>query len=91
MTKEHKIAVVPGDGIGRDVIKAAMIVVNAVNEVHPEFTMDFTHLLVSHAAIEKYGDRFPQETRDGIAQVDAILFGASGISPERDLYPENAD
>lgn len=48
MTKEHKIAVIPGDGIGRDVIKAAMIVVNAVNELHLEFTMDFTHMLVAH-------------------------------------------
>ena len=81
MTQEYKIAVIPGDGIGRDVIKAAKIVVDAANEVHPEFAMDFIHLLVSHAAIDKYGERFPQETRDGIAQVDAILFGASGISP----------
>jgi isocitrate dehydrogenase (NAD+) len=81
MTKEYKIAVIPGDGIGQDVIKAAKIVVDAANELHPEFSMDFIHLLVSHAAIEKYGERFPQETRDGIAQVDAILFGASGISP----------
>jgi isocitrate dehydrogenase (NAD+) len=81
MTTAYKIAVIPGDGIGRDVVKAAMIVVNTVNEVHSEFDMDFIHLLVSHAAIEKYGDRFPQETRDGIAQCDAILFGASGISP----------
>jgi len=81
MTKEYKIAVIPGDGIGRDVIKAAKLVVDTANELHPEFTMDFIHLLVSHAAIEKYGDHFPQETRDGIAQVDAILFGASGISP----------
>jgi isocitrate/isopropylmalate dehydrogenase len=81
MTNVHKIAVIPGDGIGRDVVKAAMIVVNKANEIHPEFDMEFIHLLVSHAAIEKYGDRFPQETRDGIAQCDAILFGASGISP----------
>jgi isocitrate/isopropylmalate dehydrogenase len=81
MARDYKIAVIPGDGIGRDVIKAAMIVVNTVNDLHPEFGMDFIHLLVSHAAIEKYGDQFPQETRDGIAQCDAILFGASGISP----------
>ncbi|OGO19379.1 MAG: hypothetical protein A2Z14_07715 [Chloroflexi bacterium RBG_16_48_8] len=81
MTKNYKIAVIPGDGIGRDVVNAAMIVVNAVNEVHTEFSMDFAHLLVSHAAIEKYGDQFPKETHDGIAQSHAILFGASGISP----------
>ena len=81
MTKQYTIAVIPGDGIGRDVIKAAKIVVDAVNDVSEGFTMDFLHLYVSQAAVDKYGEPFPRETRDGIEQADAILFGAAGISP----------
>jgi isocitrate/isopropylmalate dehydrogenase len=80
MTKHYSIAVIPGDGIGRDVIKAAKIVVDTVNDLSEGFTMDFLHLYVSQAAVDKYGEPFPQETRDGIERADAILFGAAGIS-----------
>lgn len=80
MTKHYTIAVIPGDGIGRDVVKAAQIVVDALNEVSDEFTMDFRHLYVSQAAVDRCGEPFPQETRDGIKHADAILFGAAGIS-----------
>ncbi len=80
LTKHYTIAIIPGDGIGRDVIKAAKMVVDAVNEISDGFTMDFLHLYVSQAAVDKYGKPFPQDTRDGINQVDAILFGAAGIS-----------
>lgn len=80
MTKQYTIAMIPGDGIGRDVIKAARIVVDAVNDVSDGFAMDFLDLYVSQAAVDKFGEPFPQETRDGIEQADAILHGASGIS-----------
>lgn len=56
------------------------IVIDAVNEVCAGFTMDFLHLYVSQAAVHKYGEPFPQETRDGIERADDILHGASGIS-----------
>ena len=80
MTKQYTIAVIPGDGIGRDVVKAARIVVDAVNDVAKGFTMDFLDLYVSQAAVDKFGEPFPQETRDGIKRSNAILFGAAGIS-----------
>ncbi len=37
MKKKYKIGVIPGDGIGRDVIKAAQIVLDTVNDVSKEF------------------------------------------------------
>lgn len=80
MAKHYTIAVIPGDGIGRDVITAAKLVVDAVNDVSDGFTMDFLHLHASQDAVDRYGDPFPQETRDGLAKADAILFGAAGIS-----------
>ena len=80
MTKHYTIAVIPGDGIGGDVIKAAKIVVDAVNDVSEGFTIDFLPLLISQAAIDECGEAFPQETHDGIKRSDAVLFGAVGIS-----------
>ena len=80
MAKHYSIALIPGDGIGRDVIKAAKIVVDAVDEVSDGFTMDFVHLYAGQAAVDECGEAFPQETHDGIERSDAVLFGAVGIS-----------
>ena len=38
MKKKYKIGVIPGDGIGRDVIRAAQIVLDAVNEVSEDLS-----------------------------------------------------
>jgi isocitrate/isopropylmalate dehydrogenase len=78
MKKIYKIGIIPGDGIGRDVVKAAQIVLDTVNDVADGFTMDFRSMVTGEEAFEKYGDPFPKETRDGIAQTDAVLFGAAG-------------
>ena len=78
MKKIYKIGIIPGDGIGRDVVKAAQIVLDTVNDVADRFTMDFRSMVTGEEAFEKYGDPFPKETRDGIAQTDAVLFGAAG-------------
>ena len=40
MKKKYKIGIIPGDGIGRDVIKAAQIVLDTVNEVSRDFTLE---------------------------------------------------
>jgi isocitrate/isopropylmalate dehydrogenase len=78
MKKRYRIGVIPGDGIGRDVIKAAQIVLDAVNETATTFEMAFRRMDTGDAAVAKYGDPFPKETFDGIAQTDAVLFGAAG-------------
>jgi len=75
--KNYTIGIIPGDGIGRDAIGAARIVLDAVNAVS-DFKMDFKPMDTGELAVEKYGDPFPRETRDGIAQTDAVLFGAAG-------------
>jgi len=77
MKKQYKIAVIPCDGIGKDVIRATMIVLNAINEVADGFSLEFRHLDAGQTAIEKHGEAFPKETHDGIESSDATLFGAS--------------
>jgi isocitrate/isopropylmalate dehydrogenase len=76
--KKYKIGIIPGDGIGRDVIKAAQIVLDAVNEGAKTFSLDFLPMDTGDTAVAKYGDPFPQETMEGIKQTNAVLFGAAG-------------
>lgn len=76
--KTYKIGVIPGDGIGRDVIKATKIVLNRINDLAEDFSMEFSEMVTGDKAFEMYGNPFPKETIDGIAQTDAVLFGAAG-------------
>ena len=78
MKKKYKIGVIPGDGIGRDAIRAAQIVLDTVNETAKDFSLEFKPMITGDEAFEKYGDPFPKETLDGIGETDAVLFGAAG-------------
>ena len=78
MKKRYRIGIIPGDGIGRDVVRAAMIVLDAVNDLAEEFTLDFRRLEAGGAAVDKYGHPFPLETFEGLKATDAALFGAAG-------------
>lgn len=85
MKKRYKIGVIPGDGIGRDVINAARILLNTVNDVAEDFALDFLPMDTGDAAVAKYGEPFPNETIEGIAKTDAVLFGAAGNPHTQDV------
>ena len=85
MKKKFKIGVIPGDGIGRDVIKAAQILLDTVNDTADDFSMDFLKMDTGDAAVAKYGHPFPKETIDGIEASDAVLFGAAGNPHTQDV------
>jgi isocitrate/isopropylmalate dehydrogenase len=76
--KEYRIGVIPGDGIGRDVIRAAMMVLDRLNEVAEEFTLNFKRMDTGESAVTRYGHPFPPETFEGMKKTDAVLFGAAG-------------
>ncbi len=76
--KRYKIGIIPGDGIGRDVVAAAKIVLERANEVAETFALDFIEMEVGQAAVARFGDPFPKETAEGIKATDAVLFGAVG-------------
>ena len=78
MKKNYKIGIIPGDGIGRDVIRATMIVLETLNSAVENLSLDLIEMDAGASAFSKYGDPFPKETRDGIARTDAVLFGAAG-------------
>ena len=72
-----KIALLPGDGIGPEVIQQAVKVLDAIAEKH-QHTFEYTKADVGAIAIDKTGDPLPQETLDICKNADAILFGAIG-------------
>jgi 3-isopropylmalate dehydrogenase len=79
------ITVIPGDGIGPEVTRETLKVLNAVAlKFHHEF--NFTHCLMGGIAIEKTGDPLPQETIDSCHKSDAVLLGAIGL-PKYDNNP----
>jgi 3-isopropylmalate dehydrogenase len=82
---KKRIAVVPGDGIGPEVIKQAIKVLEAVsNRYNHEFILDYA--LMGAIAIDETGDPLPQETIDICKMSDVVLFGAIG-DPKYDNDP----
>ena len=82
-----KITVLAGDGIGVEVTREAVKVLNAVAEVFG-LKIETDAQLIGGAAIKETGSPFPVETIDSCLRADAVLLGAVG-APEFDhLLPE---
>lgn len=73
----YKIAVVPGDGIGPEVIEQALRVLDKIGETY-NHTFEYTKVLAGGAAIDATGGCLPQETIDICKSSDAVLLGAVG-------------
>jgi len=73
----YNIAVIPGDGIGPEVIEQALLVLDRVGEC---FGHSFTYetLLAGGCAIDQFGTSLPQETLAICKVADAVLLGAIG-------------
>ncbi len=83
----YKIAVLPGDGIGVEVMDEALKVLDRVSsKFGVEF--EFKQALIGGAAIDATGDAFPDETKEICDWADAILFGAVGGPKWESLPPE---
>lgn len=80
-----KIAVLPGDGIGREIIPEALKVLKAVLAKEGEKFI-FTEHLIGGAAIDEYGQALPPETLEACRTADAVLLGAVG-GPKWDSLP----
>lgn len=79
------IALLPGDGIGPEVIQQAVKVSNAIADKF-NHEINWTEGLTGAAAIDAVGDPYPSETHDICMQADAVLFGAIG-DPKYDNDP----
>ncbi|WP_461461069.1 isocitrate/isopropylmalate family dehydrogenase [Methanobrevibacter sp.] len=71
----YEITVIPGDGIGREVMEAA---INILDGLDVDF--NFTYADAGDDCLEKTGVALPDETLDLVKASDACLFGAAGES-----------
>ena len=76
--RKYKIAAIPGDGIGTEVVPAALDVLSACAECQRDFTLDVTHLDWGSERYRQTGAFMPPDGIETLKQFDAILFGAVG-------------
>ncbi|MBX3652844.1 MAG: 3-isopropylmalate dehydrogenase [Ramlibacter sp.] len=84
-----KIAVLPGDGIGTEIVAEAIKVLNVL-----DLPLEMESALVGGAAYEAHGHPLPESTLKLAKEADAVLFGAVGDwkydKLDRPLRPEQA-
>lgn len=83
---EMNIALLPGDGIGPEVINQAVKVVKAIGQKFGH-NISFTEAIVGATAIDQVGNPYPDATHKVCLQSDAVLFGAIG-DPKYDNDPK---
>ena len=89
----YKVAVIPGDGIGPEVVEQT---VNVLNYVGDKFnhTFEYEYLLAGGCAIDEKGAPLPEETLEACKKADAVLLGAVGgpkwDDPNAKVRPEQA-
>ena len=86
-----KILILPGDGIGKEIVAQAIKVIDSLNVNHG-LGMNLVHGLIGGSAYEETGSPLPEETLIAAKECDSILLGAVGgqqwESLERELRPE---
>ena len=82
---DFKIAVLPGDGIGPEIIEQAVKTMNAIGKKF-NHSFNYEYALVGAAAIDKTGSPLPDDTLIKCKASDAVLFGAIG-DPKYDNDP----
>jgi 3-isopropylmalate dehydrogenase len=90
---EKRIAVIPGDGIGPEVIGETLRVLDHVTK-DTGLVLTYTHYLAGGCAIDSEGCPLPEETLKGALNSDAVLLGAVGgwkwDTLPSNMRPENA-
>lgn len=83
----NKIAILPGDGIGPEVMEQAVKVLEKVSTLYG-FSLEYEYAKVGGAAIDKHGKALPETTIALCEKSDAILFGSVGGPKWEHLPPE---
>ncbi|HDO41797.1 MAG TPA: isocitrate/isopropylmalate dehydrogenase family protein [Candidatus Bathyarchaeota archaeon] len=89
MQRTYKIAVLPGDGIGPEVVDVAVKVLEAVQKVVDDLKLIFMYGEAGYNCIEKYGTNVPQKTLDMLKETHACLKGPM-TTPEEPGAPPSA-
>jgi tartrate dehydrogenase/decarboxylase/D-malate dehydrogenase len=76
--KTYRIACIPGDGIGKEVIPAGQEVLQALAKSQDRFRFEFTTFGWGGDWYRAHGKMMPDDGLDAIRNMDAILFGSAG-------------
>jgi 3-isopropylmalate dehydrogenase len=91
MTQSYRITLLPGDGIGPEIMAVAVNVLKVVGE-SLDLRFEFQEALIGGAAIDATGEPLPAETLEKCRNSDAVLLAAIGgykwDALPRDLRPE---
>ncbi|MEM8828205.1 MAG: 3-isopropylmalate dehydrogenase [Cyanobacteria bacterium P01_G01_bin.19] len=77
MTKQHRITLLPGDGIGPEIMSVTVAVLKAIAPKY-DLEFDFTEALIGGAAIDATGEPLPEETLTACRNSEAVLLAAIG-------------
>ncbi len=76
--KTYRIATIPGDGIGKEVVPAGQRVLEALAASEPSMRFEFAHFDWGGDYYRRHGTMMPADGLDALRDVDAILFGSAG-------------
>lgn len=82
-----KIAIMPGDGIGTEIIKQGVKVITAISSKY-KYNFEIEEALIGGIAVDQTGSPLPDKTIEICKNSDAILLGAVG-GPKWDGLPSN--
>ena len=88
-----KLAVLPGDGIGPEVVEQALNVTKVICKKYGH-ELEYNYAICGAHAIDEVGDPYPDETHQLCLESDAVLYGAVGDprfdnDPTAKVRPEN--
>ncbi|QNG26685.1 3-isopropylmalate dehydrogenase [Synechococcus sp. HK01-R] len=83
--RQHRVVLLPGDGIGPEITAVARTLLDAVASRH-DFTISFEEQPIGGAAIDATGEPLPESTLTACRGADAVLLAAIG-SPRFDSLP----
>ena len=79
MPKHYKVVVLPGDGVGREVIPEAIKALNAAQESIPELELSFEEYGCGFEYYKQNGEPWSEDAYTACKESNAILFGAVGL------------
>ncbi|NER23769.1 MAG: 3-isopropylmalate dehydrogenase [Symploca sp. SIO1C2] len=77
MTQSYRITLLPGDGIGPEIMAIALEVLQVVGQ-QQDLRWEFTEALIGGAAIDATGEPLPSETLEACRNSDGVLLAAIG-------------
>jgi 3-isopropylmalate dehydrogenase len=83
------IAVLPGDGIGHEVMAPALEILRQIEKTTPSLTFRFSETPAGADHYREHGKSMPESTVKLCEEADAILLGACGLPSVR--YPDNTE